>query len=171
MIDGQNTTKSINKVIQYFDEEEQNEKVKKIVYITSKKQKTKLSIEEIDFNNHNQILSSPRSLEACKQLGILPKELYFQSFNDYYLTHPEIMGLTKEIQKMRYDHVEKVRQNSIELIKEKRIEIIKDECKNQEEKIEENEKVVTFEKQMNDIIKKEKQNIDKLKRRQKNEIK
>ena len=27
MIDGQNTTKSINKVIQYFDEEEQNEKV------------------------------------------------------------------------------------------------------------------------------------------------
>jgi hypothetical protein len=37
MIDGQNTTKSINKVIQYFDEEEQNEKVKKIVYITSKK--------------------------------------------------------------------------------------------------------------------------------------
>ena len=29
MIDGQNTNKSYNKIVPYFDEEEQNEKVKK----------------------------------------------------------------------------------------------------------------------------------------------
>ena len=83
----------------------------------------------MNFNNQNQSLTSPRSLEACKRLGILPQELYYQNFNEYYNSHPELMVLSKEIQKIRYDHVEKIRQDSIELIKEKRLEIIKEEKK------------------------------------------
>ena len=54
-------------------------------------------------------MDSPRSLEACRQLGILPEELYFQDFETYIHMNPEVIGLPKEIQKIRFDNIDKYR--------------------------------------------------------------
>ena len=58
---------------------------------------------DIDFNNPKEILNSPRSLEACRQLGVIPNELYFQDFETYTKLNPEVKSLPKEIQKIRFD--------------------------------------------------------------------
>ena len=47
------------------------------------------------------MINSPRSLEACRQLGIIPNELYFQDFETYVKMNPEVIALPKEIQKIR----------------------------------------------------------------------
>ena len=49
-------------------------------------------------------MNSPRSLEACRQLGILPEELYYQDFETYVKMNPEVIGLPKDIQKIRFDN-------------------------------------------------------------------
>ena len=47
------------------------------------------------------MINSPRSLEACRQLGIIPNELYFQDFETYVKMNPEVIAFPKEIQKIR----------------------------------------------------------------------
>ena len=54
-------------------------------------------------------MNSPRSLEACRQLGIIPLELYFQDFETYSRLNPEVKALPKEIQKIRFDNIDSYR--------------------------------------------------------------
>ena len=35
-----------------------------------------LSLDNCDFNNHQNKLNSPRSIEALKRIGVEPRELY-----------------------------------------------------------------------------------------------
>ena len=131
----------------------------------------------MDFSNPKQILSSPRSLEACNQLGIEPSELYYYSFQDYIAMHPEMMNLDKEIQQYRYDHMEKYRLESINCVKEQRNKIIEEQDKNRLEnkskvsqKDKENANPYSMESRMDGIIENERRAIEKIKLRQKNEI-
>ena len=93
-------------------------------------------------------MDSPRSLEACRQLGILPEELYFQDFETYIHMNPEVIALPKEIQKIRFDNIDKYRKETIEMVKEQRNIIIeKSENKNKNE----NEKKENEEYNFNEI--------------------
>ena len=126
-------------------------------------------------------MNSPRSLEACRQLGILPEELYFQDFETYIKLNPEVIGLPKDIQKIRFENIDKYRKETIRMVKEQR-ELIINKGKNEdnyetsdkmninENNIIENNTVYNLDEQLNNIIDKEKKNLEKLKRRQKNEI-
>ena len=44
-------------------------------------------------------MNSPRSLEACRILGILPESLYYIDFKTYVQNNPEIIRYPKDIQK------------------------------------------------------------------------
>ena len=140
-------------------------------------------------------MNSPRSLEACRQLGILPEELYFQDMETYIKMNPEVIGLPKDIQKIRFENIDKYRRETIRMVKEQRELIIKKENDIKKEKKEkkeemnmninyessdkmivnenniiENKTIYNLDEQLNNIIDKEKKNLEKLKRRQKNEI-
>ena len=79
-------------------------------------------------------MNSPRSLEACRQLGILPEELYYQDFDTYIRMNPEVIGLPKEIQKIRFENIDKYRKETIEMAKTQRERIIEElENKNKNE--------------------------------------
>jgi hypothetical protein len=56
-------------------------------------------------------------LEACVKLGLDPKDLYFVEFNNYRNSNPEIFGLDKEIQKIRWNHMNNLKEKYIENIK------------------------------------------------------
>ena len=134
-------------------------------------------------------MDSPRSLEACRQLGILPEELYYQDFDAYIRMNPEVVGLPKEIQKIRFENIDKYRKETIEMVKNQRELIINDKDK-KEENIENNninihdnkennennnenkeeKQILNLDEQIDNLLDKEKRNIEKLKRRQKNEI-
>ena len=148
-----------------------------------------LSILDVNFESKKkEILDSPRSLEACRQLGILPDELYFQDFETFLRMNPEVIGLPKDIQKIRFDNIDKYRKDTIKMVKAQRDLIIKkekekyqNECTNanyetsnniniNENNIVENKQMYNLDDQLNSIITKEKKNLEKLKRRQKNEI-
>ena len=138
------------------------------------KSKKLLSILDIDFESSKKQMDSPRSLEACRQLGILPEELYFQDFETYTRMNPEVIGLPKEIQKIRFDNIDKYRKDTIEMVKEQRNRIIeskneKPENNNNNENQEEKQ-IMNLDEQLDSMKNKEKKNIEKLKRRQKNEI-
>ena len=70
-------------------------------------------------------MNSPRSLEACRQLGILPDELYFQDFDSFLRMNPEVIGLPKDIQKIRFENIDKYRKESIKMVISQRDIIIK----------------------------------------------
>ena len=72
-------------------------------------------------------MNSPRSLEACRQLGILPEELYYQDFETYVKMNPEVIGLPKDIQKIRFDNIDKYRKETIKMVKDQRDLIINKE--------------------------------------------
>ena len=133
-------------------------------------------------------MNSPRSLEACRQLGILPEELYYQDFETYVKMNPEVIGLPKDIQKIRFDNIDKYRKETIKMVKDQRDLIINKEKgkenneyynnnvesydKNNSNEINniDNKTIYNLDEQLNSMIDKEKKNIEKLKRRQKNEI-
>ena len=144
-------------------------------------------------------MDSPRSLEACRQLGIIPSELYFQDFETFVKLNPEIIGLPKEIQKMRFENIDNYRKETIQMVidqREKIINNLKYPETQENTKINSNASVnntniydnntvgnensgnldekqipiFNLDEQLNSIIEKEKKNLEKLKRRQKNEI-
>ena len=80
-------------------------------------------------------MDSPRSLEACRQLGILPEELYYQDFDAYIRMNPEVVGLPKEIQKIRFENIDKYRKETIEMVKNQRELIINDKDKKEDRQI------------------------------------
>ena len=83
-----------------------------------KKENTQNSLDSIDFNSKSQILNSPRSLLACKKLGINPSELYYISLEDYKNKNLENKNLPKDILDIKYEEFENYRNKSIEQVKE-----------------------------------------------------
>ena len=74
-------------------------------------------------------MNSPRSLEACRQLGINPQSLYYVKFKTFVRTHPEIIRLNEELQKKRFNNINKYREEMIAAVIQKREEIIKEQEK------------------------------------------
>ena len=74
-------------------------------------------------------MNSPRSLEACRQLGINPKSLYYIKYKTYLQENPEIIPLDEEKKKKRFENINSYREEMIEAVKKKREEIIKEQEK------------------------------------------
>ena len=66
------------------------------------------------------MINSPRSLKACKELGILPKELYKISIEEYRNQNPTSITLDQKMLQFRYDGYEKFRKDSISLVRKRR---------------------------------------------------
>ena len=84
-----------------------------------------MSLEDIDFDCEKKELDSPRSLKACEELGILPKELYHKDLQEFIRDNPDMINLSREILSIRFNNIEKYRHRLISEVKEKRKSIIK----------------------------------------------
>ena len=128
-------------------------------------------------------MNSPRSLEACRQLGINPKSLYYIKYKTYLRDNPEIIPLDEEKKKKRFENINAYREEMIEAVKKKREEIIKEQEKaetaltntensnnNNSQKKNKKLDVLNLEKMLGDMKKREERNIEKIKQKQKNEI-
>ena len=125
-------------------------------------------------------MNSPRSLEACRQLGINPQSLYYVKFKTFVRTHPEIIRLNEELQKKRFNNINKYREEMIASVIQKREEIIKEQEKEEtaETNIDNSKSakkkkkldVLNLEKMLVDMKRREERNIEKIKQKQKNEI-
>ena len=73
------------------------------------------------------MINSPRSLKACKELGILPTELYKISIEEYKSQNPTSFTLEPKMLQFRYEGYEKFRKDSISLVKKRREILIKKE--------------------------------------------
>lgn len=73
------------------------------------------------------MINSPRSLKACKELGILPIELYKISIEEYRSQNPNSITLEPKMLQFRYEGYEKFRKDSITLVKKRREILIKKE--------------------------------------------
>ena len=62
-------------------------------------------------------MNSPRSLEACRQLGINPQSLYYVKFKTFCDNNPDIKLLKKDLQKRRFDNINTFREEQIEAVK------------------------------------------------------
>ena len=136
-------------------------------------------------------LNSPRSLEVCKTNGIQVDELYFIDYKEYLSKHPEISSLPEDIKRYRFNLLERLRLKTIKMIKEKRNELINskdDKLKDESEeyktarkkwadkfkiKLYEQESHPgnkTFSEKMSSMIQRERANINKIKKKQKQNI-
>ena len=126
-------------------------------------------------------MNSPRSLEACRQLGIDPQSLYYVKFKKFVQSNPDIIRLNKESQQKRFENINKYRNEMIEAVKQKREEIIKLQDKlltseinntNTSNSVKKKKKldVLNLDKMLGDIKEREEKNIEKIKQKQKNEI-
>ena len=107
------------------------------------------------------MINSPRTLEACTRLGIVPDELYQISFEDFKELNPDVRHLSQDMAKFRYDAEEKFRISSIDEVKEEREKIIQEE----EEKNKDNENNTEDKsKKRNDNIK---EKVEKVKEEEK----
>jgi len=80
------------------------------------------------------MINSPRSLQACKELGIIPSELYKLSI-DEYKDKFKIINTDQKMLKLRYDGYERFRKESISLVAKRReIIIAKENDKKRNEK-------------------------------------
>ena len=86
-----------------------------------------ISVENADFTNKNKMINSPRSIRACKELGILPSELYQISLEEYKSQNPSSFTLEPNLLKYRYDGYEKFRNETISMVKKRRNIIISKE--------------------------------------------
>ena len=136
-------------------------------------------------------LNSPRSLEVCKTNGIQPYELYYIDYKEYLSKHPEISSLPDDIKRYRFNLLERLRLKTIKMIKEKRKELINikdDKLREESEEYKTSRKKwtdkfriklneseyhqgnKTFSEKMSSMIQKERANINKIKKKQKQNI-
>ena len=73
------------------------------------------------------MINSPRSLRACKELGVVPNELYQISLEEYKSQNPSSFTLEPKLLKYRYDGYEKFRNETISMVKKRRNVIINKE--------------------------------------------
>lgn len=138
--------------------------------------------------NKKSIINSPRSLKACQIKGVLPSELYFTNFKEYLSSHPEISNLPEDVKKYRFNLLERLRLKTLQMVKDKRDELIKNEKNNYldnknfeltRKKWTQNFSTLeldnpacnmTFSEKMSNLISKERDNIQKIKSKQKQNI-
>ena len=75
----------------------------------------------------NPRINSPRTIEACQNLGVEVRELYKLTFEEFKLKNPALVNLSQNILKFHYEGREKIRMKTIEAVKEERNKIIKEE--------------------------------------------
>ena len=85
----------------------------------------KKNLTNIDFNNNEDKLNSPKSKKALLLLGIEEKDLYFISKNEFIQNHPELINLTEELKLRRYENYENLRKNKIKKAIELREQLLK----------------------------------------------
>ena len=49
-----------------------------------------INLENMDYTDHQMILTSPRSIQVCRQNGIDVKDLYFYNFYEFREMHHEL---------------------------------------------------------------------------------
>ena len=114
------------------------------------------------------MINSPRSLKACKELGILPAELYKISIEEFRNQNPSSITIDEKILKFRYEGYEKFRKDSIELVKKRREVLINKEKNGRKaERAETNFVIRSLEK----IKEGERKAMENLKNQQKKNIK
>mmetsp|Transcript_26716 Transcript_26716/g.61561 ORF Transcript_26716/g.61561 Transcript_26716/m.61561 type:complete len:524 (+) Transcript_26716:53-1624(+) len=78
------------------------------------------SLEGFDEYNIDQpILTSPRSVEACRRQGIEPEELVFR-----YLESFAEKDLSETVQRMRWEHYEGRRREKLSLVRDDRMQLV-----------------------------------------------
>ena len=125
------------------------------------------------------MINSPRSLEACNLLGVQPSELYQITLEQFKKKYPDAIGLSPEILQYRYDEEEKFRLKTIEEVKNERNKIIEAQNKKEDEaktnrdirestvkgnNLEDTERI------WGKIIENEKKAIEKIKKKQRQDI-
>jgi len=124
------------------------------------------------------MINSPRSLEACSLVGVEPSELYKLTLEQYKSKHPEVIGLTDKIIQYRYDAQEKFRNETIEQVKIMRKNIIeakekqkeKEEGKTNRDANETKTNMDEVDKKWEKILENEKKSIEKIKKKQRQDI-
>ena len=86
-----------------------------------------ISIDDIDYTTKKVRITSPHSIKAMNNLGIINEDLEYLTFEEYLSKNPELVGEEKKIQKFRYNHVDKIRKDLIEKVREQRMKIIEGE--------------------------------------------
>lgn len=82
-----------------------------------------ISLDNLDPRSKGTQLNSPRSIEACRRQGILPRELMYNSKTDYgHIFASE--GLDDKNLQIRYEHMEKRRQEKMKICVEERLKLI-----------------------------------------------
>ena len=129
-----------------------------------------ITVENADFSNQKNMINSPRSLQACKELGILPKELYKISIEEFKSQNPTLFNLEEKLLQFRFEGYEKFRNESIELVRKKREEIInKENDEDYTPSITKNGNYF-FIRSIKKMKEDEKKMIEKFKKRQKNNL-
>ena len=134
-----------------------------------------MSVENIDFEKQRKEIDSPRSLQACEDLGILPEELFQIKFEDFIKNSTDMITLSKDAINIRYNNIEIYRNKLIEKKKKKRQDIINQKEEGSEKNntnqknyiIEGNE---AMKKEISEIQKKGEKNLEKIRQRQNNVI-
>ena len=149
------------------NEEKENEETKnKSKNSENKLKNNAISLENVNFDDPNQEINSPRSLKACLRLGIKTYELFKLTENQFRDKYPDLIRLKGELFQYRYEAEEKYRKSMIKLAKEEREKLIKEEEKKREEKLKKEEE----EKSKNIIPKKVDTKWEKLLEKEKKKI-
>ena len=132
-----------------------------------------MSLEDIDFDCEKKEFDSPRSLKACEELGILPKELYHKDLQEFIRDNPDMINLSREILSIRFNNIEKYRHRLISEVKEKRKSIIK-KMNDIQRKSKTNNRMINeddiMENEINEIMKRGAKTLEKIRQQQKNII-
>ena len=99
-----------------------------------------INLENMDYTDHQMILTSPRSITICRQRGVDIKDLYFYNFYEFREMHPELTSLNIEIQKSHYFHEQGVRDALLGELKRERRKLINSENEYYLKQIEEKKK-------------------------------
>ena len=129
-----------------------------------------INLENIDYKDHEMILTSPRSIYVCKQLNANMEDLYFYNFYEFRNSHPELLSLSIDKQKAHYFHLEQQRQILIDQLIKKRREIINQEKEKYKAEEKQKEKILKEMTKKQKVIKKPAQKGDITKEIEKNKL-
>ena len=78
------------------------------------------------------MINSPRSIQACEQLGVDPSELYQLTLDKFKVKYPELINSKEKLIHLSYEAEEKFREETIKQVKEVREKIIEESEKKKE---------------------------------------
>jgi hypothetical protein len=122
----------------------------------------------VDFTNKKIRLNSPRSKNALLSLGLDENQLYEISKKEYIDSHPELKQASEEVQDKRYEHFNNRRLKSIEEAKKIREDIINELDRNNNKEDQEEQ---VGQSTQEELIKKELEKLELIKKQQIGEIK